>query len=459
MHDNVFFIDQQAFNVDLTTDVVNNAFVLTCNDLSAGFRSGSFRYKVAPLIVASGYAEVDMNTVKIQVGLKFVTQTLADGRVVPAFESVDVVVDIDRNDIKIHLGGGFITDIASLFEVFFKGTVVDLIRDSVTTALETTLPSFASSYVAGTECYAKPFRSIDVMTAILDWETKEEVLVDAFRLTGGMKGLFFDTDYGVIEPTGVIPDLKRHEDTEQAGFQVFASAWSLNSFFLTLNEEFTLAYTLKGSNIPNLNTGYLNTGLPGIADYYGPDQPVDVELTLLSVQNITVRENDDTLSAMSALNAKFYVYKTDGTRELAVDIDGTDMYTNFTVLINDMTVAGNVTAVNVGKIKQNYCSFGRIPLTTEKFFLNKMINLFLPEIDAYLNTKQLTLPTELFGLFKLSDLVIRYYDEYIMLGVTPTFEPLAYASQYKDGQFYFDPSIKANPAYMPKKDYFMEFTQ
>jgi len=123
-------------------------------------------------------------------------------------------VKIDRSDIKIHLGGGFITDIASLFEVFFKGTVASLIEDNVKLALQTTLPEFASSYVAGTECYAKPFRSLDVMTAILDWETKESILVDDFRLTGGMKGLMFDSDYGVIEPTGALPDLKRHEDTE-----------------------------------------------------------------------------------------------------------------------------------------------------------------------------------------------------------------------------------------------------
>lgn len=191
------------------------------------------------------------------------------------------------------------------------------------------------------------------MTAILDWETKEPILVDAFRITGGMKGLFFDTDYGVILPTGDVPDLKRHEDTEQAGFQVFMSAWTLNSFFLTVNEEFNISYTLAAADHPELqlNTGFINTGLPGIANYYGPDQPVDVEMTLLYVQNVTTRLDDETVSAMSAGNFKFYVWKQDGTRELAVDIDGTDIYTNFTVLINDMTLAGNITALNVGKIK------------------------------------------------------------------------------------------------------------
>jgi len=89
-----------------------------------------------------------------------------------------------------------------------------LIESTVSAALKTTLPQFASAYVAGTECYAKPFQSIGVMSAILDWETKEAINVDAFRLTGGMKGLFFDSDVGVIEPSGALPDLKRHEDTE-----------------------------------------------------------------------------------------------------------------------------------------------------------------------------------------------------------------------------------------------------
>lgn len=109
------------------------------------------------------------------------------------------------------------------------------------------------------------------MTAILDWETKEPILVDAFRITGGMKGLMFDSDFGAIDPTGALPDLIRHEDKEPAGFQVFASAWSLNSFFLTLNEEFNLSYTLLGADYSNLKTGFLNTGLPGMSDYYGPD--------------------------------------------------------------------------------------------------------------------------------------------------------------------------------------------
>ena len=136
----------------------------------------------------------------------------------PAFESADVDVQINRSDIKITIWGNFWTDLASLFEIFFKGTVASEIEDNVRIALETTLPQVATSYVASTEAYARPFRTLDIMSAILDWETKEAVLVDAFRVTGGMKGLFFDSDYGQAEPWGVIPNMPRHEDTEAAGF-------------------------------------------------------------------------------------------------------------------------------------------------------------------------------------------------------------------------------------------------
>ena len=127
LRDNTFTLEDRVDKVEFTTDVANNAIVLTCKKLTASFRSGEFRYKVAPLVVSKGHVEVDMNTVDIGVGLSFSLQTLPDGRVVPAVNSVDLLVDIDRWDIRIHMFGNFWTDLASLFEVFFKSVVVDLI--------------------------------------------------------------------------------------------------------------------------------------------------------------------------------------------------------------------------------------------------------------------------------------------------------------------------------------------
>lgn len=127
MKDNTFFIEGRVDKVDFTTDVVQNAVVFSCKKLTAKFKTNHFRFKVAPLLVSKGHAEVDMNTVEIGFGIQFKLKTLEDGRKVPNIDTVDLVVNIKRSDIKIHLFGNLLTDLGSLFEVFFKGTVVDLI--------------------------------------------------------------------------------------------------------------------------------------------------------------------------------------------------------------------------------------------------------------------------------------------------------------------------------------------
>lgn len=123
LHGNHISVSQDAQNVVFDVDVANNAITLNCNDLSANFYTDSFRAK-SLIFVAKGHLEVKMETVGIGLGLSFTTQTLPDGRVVPAVNSVDVNVDINRNDIDIKIWGNIWSDFASAFEIFFKSTVV-----------------------------------------------------------------------------------------------------------------------------------------------------------------------------------------------------------------------------------------------------------------------------------------------------------------------------------------------
>ena len=115
-----------------------------------------------------------MNTVDIGVGLSFSLQTLEDGRVVPAVNSVDLLVDIDRWDIRIHMFGNLWTDLASLFEVFFKSVVVDLIQTSVTVALQTGIPYETNKLMVASDGFLK----IPVIPDwVLDWETPAAAIV------------------------------------------------------------------------------------------------------------------------------------------------------------------------------------------------------------------------------------------------------------------------------------------
>ena len=139
LHDNSFTLNQAATDVVFAVDPAKNAVTLTCNHLSAKFHTGSFRAKKY-FFVATGHAEVDINTVKIGVGLQFTTQTLPDGRVVPGVNAVDIVVDIDDDDIDIHISGNIWSDFASLFESLFKGTIAGMIKDEVRDALQSEIP-------------------------------------------------------------------------------------------------------------------------------------------------------------------------------------------------------------------------------------------------------------------------------------------------------------------------------
>ena len=134
--------------------------------MSAVARSGDFRYKAAPLLVAKGHAEVDMNTVDIEVGMSFSTRTLSSGRIVPFVDSVDVKCNINRFDINIKLFGNIWTDLASLAEVFFVGTVAGLIEESITLTLNTAIPLITNKIIGYSDGYLPiPF----VPHWIVDW--------------------------------------------------------------------------------------------------------------------------------------------------------------------------------------------------------------------------------------------------------------------------------------------------
>ena len=126
IHKNHVHVDQDASNVIFAVDEAKNAITLNMKNLTAKFYTDSFRAHEW-IFVATGHAEVDMDTVNIGMGLEFGTQTTSDGKVIPSVTAVDVLVDINRDDIDIKIWGNIWSDFASAFEIFFKSTVVGLI--------------------------------------------------------------------------------------------------------------------------------------------------------------------------------------------------------------------------------------------------------------------------------------------------------------------------------------------
>ena len=58
-----------------------------------------------------------------------------------------------------------------------------------------------------------------------------------------------------------------------------------------------------------------------------------------------------------------------------------------------------------------------------KVALNTAFRLGIPLINVFLERYELPIPSDIFGIFQLSDLVLEYFDGYIYAGATPTFLP------------------------------------
>lgn len=56
-------------------------------------------------------------------------------------------------------------------------------------------------------------------------------------------------------------------------------------------------------------------------------------------------------------------------------------------------------------------------------FLNLAFKDGIPVLNVWLKTQPITIPTVLFGLFKLSDLTLKYHNGFLEMGLTPTFLP------------------------------------
>lgn len=224
--------------------------------------------------MAKGHAEVDMNTVDIEVGIAFSTQTLRHGEILPKISTVDIKCDINRHDIKIHLFGNLISDIGSLFEVFFKGTVAEMIEDTVKLTLNRGVPLIANTIITDTKgLFPVPF----VEHWWIDWQTPESAVVTSSNIGVGIKALFFDNEIGEEEPSDIIPQMPLHSTQHLEKFQTYLSSYVVNGFCHSLTEVMDIHGWIRSAELDGIiTTTTLDVLLPGMIAKYGAGVPVDI---------------------------------------------------------------------------------------------------------------------------------------------------------------------------------------
>ena len=101
-----------------------------------------------------------------------------------------------------------------------------------------------------------------------------------------------------------------------------------------------------------------------------------------------------------------------------------DFYFNFTLLIEKMEVKAKITEMHLKSIDITSTTFGQIPLNLVVDLINWAFYYSIPLFNfLWANLVKIRIPDTVFGLFKLDDLNILYFDNYLELGLTPTFLP------------------------------------
>ena len=395
---------------------------LTCHDLNANFYTDSFRAHEL-FFVAKGHLEVIMEDMDIGLGLKFTTQTLADGRVVPAVESVDVLVDIDRSDIDIKIWGNIWSDFASAFEIFFKSTVVDMIRDGVKSTLETTVPDYINAALAGTD------GELDIPVGanwILDWETIEAAVVTETAFEIGAKGILFDSELGEQEWSTDFPDIPYKVETEPAQFQAFLSDLSIDSLLGSYLEVGDVAGWVYGDQLPSklnsttLVASDLDIAFPGFSKKYGADAIVDIFGNCTDLHDFTSSAANQDVTVYGSANLQFWPRFND-TTELAVSINVIDIDFTGGIAVDNFEASADISTFLVDKIEVVHSTIGNISAFKLKLELNTVSKILVPSLNKWLQKYQVPIPSNVLGIFTLSNLYLGYQDGYISAGATPTF--------------------------------------
>jgi len=204
------------------------------------------------------------------------------------------------------------------------------------------------------------------------------------------------------------------------------SAWSIDTFFQSSTNVTTLAAWLNATAIPanstvQLNCGTLDELLPGIADFYGADRPVNLHFKVMSFGNIGIYEDNQEMDGTLTIQTQYWVQLTNGTWVEAAQVTLANTKLGFTATVADMNVTLAIQQIKSTTVQVDYCAFGTISPITFKLKLNLIFTTFKVYINKLVADRDIVIPSNIAGLFILSDLYIEYYNDYIYAGATPTF--------------------------------------
>lgn len=331
---------------------------------------------------------------------------------------------ISEQDIQVHLHGNVWSEFAGSFISFFKGPMIKLIETSNEKAINVALPMAVNQAIAetnGSMNFIDPFWMLDIQTP-----APAQVSLDSLSL--GVKGLFFDERIGDYDRVR-FPAMPFKNATHLDQFQSFISMQSLDSFFESYLDSHEGTGWYNETTLPHpldftLTTHDINIMLPGMLQTYGTGKQVKLEFKVEDFGDFRSKFAKPYMIATATINVRFWVVKAPGQEELAVELN---LY-NITnkVFVNekpDLIMGLMIGEFRLHGVEVVKSTIGMLNPNTIRLKLNTVNSVIVTLTNIILQRFEIQLPNNIWGLFKLTQLHMEYFDGYIYAGATPIFIP------------------------------------
>lgn len=260
----------------------------------------------------------------------------------------------------------------------------------------------------------------------LDWQTESPIQAKKDYIGVGMQALFFDPSMNGAKPDMLRPDMLYHNgENGHQKFQNYVSAWTINSMFESFYAERSHKIWIRSALLDDkLTTGDLEVILPGISKAYGAEQPVDILMVYHNCENFTILSETGEFRMISNLDVQVHVHTADGNVEYAAGMNLDNVKFGYEAITENMTLALQLTQLNVGKVTVLECSWGKLSAASIKLKINNGFRVAKPILNKMLLAHRIHFPTHLWGLFDLKDLNLSYFEDYVLFGITPVFHPV-----------------------------------
>ena len=94
-----------------------------------------------------------------------------------------------------------------------------------------------------------------------------------------------------------------------------------------------------------------------------------------------------------------------------------------TLTVEDFNINAFVREFRLHGVEVTHSTIGMLNPNTIRLKLNTVNQVIVTLTNVILQKFELPIPSDIFGIFQLSDLVLEYFDGYIYAGATPTFLP------------------------------------